>query len=469
MRLSVPVGIACSILFVSPCLAQNGVGARIDALVKAEMRQQKIPGMAVAVLREGRPVVMKGYGLANVEHNVPVTPATIFQSGSIGKQFTAAGIVSLADAGKLSLDDTLSRFFPDSPESWTRITIRQMLTHTSGMADYQESFDMRRDYTEDELLAMVKATPLAFQPGDDWMYSNLAYVTLGILMNKVTGKYWGEVLEERIFAPIGMSSTTVISESEIVPNRAAGYRLVAGKLANHNWVAPSINTTADGALYTTVQDLAKWDAALYTDTPIKRTSRELIWTPARGNQGQAFHYGFGWHVETMRGHRTVHHGGAWQGFQTYILRFPDEKLTIIFLTNLAQAHPTKLARGLTSVFLPEFAMPREKKIEDLDPKVTSLVKRTLFALSEGRADSAVFTPGMRAEFFPTHAVQVREQLSVLSLPVAVIGFSELVDRRDEGDQRVYRYMLTDIGRTIFATVALNRDDKIVRLTVETKP
>src|SRR5690242_11726102 len=167
------------------CFAQDGVATKIDDYIQAEMKAQQIPGVSVAVMKNGEIVLAKGYGLANIEHQVPVKPETIFQSGSMGKQFTATAVMMLVEEGKLSLDDKITKFFPDAPEAWRNITIRHLLTHTSGMGDYPDDFDLRRDYTEDELVQRIKSVPLAFQPGEKWSYSNLAYVTLGVLIHKV--------------------------------------------------------------------------------------------------------------------------------------------------------------------------------------------------------------------------------------------------------------------------------------------
>jgi CubicO group peptidase (beta-lactamase class C family) len=334
--------------------AQNGISsARIDEYIRAEMIAQQIPGVSVAVLKNGEIVLAKGYGLANVEHEVPVKPETIFQSGSMGKQFTATAIMMLVEEGKLNLDDNINKFFTDAPDAWRNITIRHLLTHTSGMTDYPEDFDLRRDYTEDELYARIKTIPLAFQPGEKWSYSNLAYVMLGILIHKVSGKFYGDFLQERVFQPLGMSTARVISEADIVPNRAAGYRLVNGQLKNQNWVSPSLNTTADGALYLTVYDMAKWDAALYSEKLLKRSSLEQMWTPVKLNSGKTFPYGFGWALGQVKGHHIVEHGGSWQGFKSQISRYVDDKLTIVVFANQARANPAKMAHGIAALINPE--------------------------------------------------------------------------------------------------------------------
>jgi CubicO group peptidase (beta-lactamase class C family) len=339
------------------CFAQDGVSPRVDEYIQAEMKAQQIPGLSLAVVKNGEIVIAKGYGLANVEHQVPVKPETIFQSGSMGKQFTATAVMMLVEEGKLSLDDKITKFFPDGPQAWQNITVRHLLTHTSGLGDYPEDFDLRRDYTEDELVQRIKTTPMAFQPGEKWSYSNLAYVMLGVLIHKVSGKFYGDFLQERVFKPLGMTTARVISEADIVPNRAAGYRMVNGELKNQEWVSPTLNTTADGALYLTVYDLAKWDASLYTDKLLKRSSLEQMWTPVKLNDGKTYPYGFGWALNVVRGHRLIEHGGSWQGFKSQISRYVDDKLTIVVFANQARANPAKIAHGVAAIFDPQLTPP----------------------------------------------------------------------------------------------------------------
>lgn len=448
------------LLSVAPCRAQQNISARIDTYIKTEMQRQKIPGISLAVVRNGKIELVKSYGLSNVEHQVPVKPETIFQSGSMGKQFTAAAVMILVEEGKLSLDDRITKYFTDAPESWKNITVRHLLTHTAGMGEYPPDLDMRRDYTEDGYLALIKSAPLAYQAGTKWDYSNLGYVTLGILIRKVTGKFYGDFLAERIFQPLGMTTARVISEADIVPNRAAGYRLVKGELKNQEWVSPSTNTTADGSLYLTVLDLAKWDAALYQNKPLKQSSLAQMWTPVKLDDGKTKGYGFGWHTDVIRGHRLIFHGGAWQGFKSFIVRVPDDQLTFMFFANSWETKDFKLARGLTAIFYPEFALPNVQPIEDNEPQVTTLVRRVLLQFSQGTANPNLFTPEAQARIFPEVAKQIGEKLNSLSLPVALIHTNELIERREENSLRVYRYVINDFAKTLFCTVQLTKDDKI---------
>jgi CubicO group peptidase (beta-lactamase class C family) len=259
----------------------------------------------------------------------------------------------LVEEGKIGLDDSIAKYFPEAPASWKPVTIRHLLTHTAGFKDYPKDFNFRKDYTEDELLKIVTGIPLAFPPGTKWSYSNLGYLTLGVLIHRVTGTFYGDVLQARIFRPLGMQTTRIMSEADIIPNRASGYRLVKGELKNQEWVSPTLNTTADGSLYFSILDLAKWDAALYTDKLLKGSSLEPMWTVARLNDGQpnSGHYGFGWEITRAHGHRLIDHEGAWQGFKTQISRYVDDKLTVVVLANLAEADPGKIAEHVAEFYL----------------------------------------------------------------------------------------------------------------------
>jgi CubicO group peptidase (beta-lactamase class C family) len=313
-------------------------------------------------MRRGKLVKAKGYGLANVELGVPVTPRSVFQTGSVGKQFTATAVMLLVEAGRLGLDDRIIQWFPEAPMAWREITVRHLLSHTSGIPDYgaEENtmgkgvVDFHRDYTEDELVRKFAALPLDFPPGEKWSYSNTGYVILGALIRRVTGEFYGDYLQEHVFKPLGMTSTRIISEADIIPNRSAGYRLVDGRLRNQDWVSPSLNTTADGALYSTVPDMAKWDEALYGEQLLKRATLEQMWTPVKLNDGKTAPYGFGWRIGAAGGHRVVWHDGAWQGFTMSIRRYPDDGLTVVVFTNLDEnnSDPGKIAEAVAAQYLP---------------------------------------------------------------------------------------------------------------------
>ncbi len=345
---------ASLLLFLAPAVA---LAESAEDFVEVYLKKKQIPGCAIMVRHEGKTALCQGYGLANLEHDVRVMPQTIFQSGSLGKQFTAMAIMLLVEEGKFALADPVSKYL-SVPASWSGITVRHLLTHTAGLGDYPQDFSMRADYSEDDFFKMIKAQPLAFAPGEKWSYSNLGYVSLGILIHKVSGKFYGDFLQERVFAPLEMKSARVISESDIVPHRAAGYRLRLGALKNQEWVSPSLNTTADGALYLTADDMAKWAEGLDNKKLLSHAGYEQMWSPVKLNDGTTAPYGFGWGVgKTFSGQPLLEHGGAWQGFAAYIARYPDDRLTVAVFCNRAGASARYIAQRVAGSYVPALAPP----------------------------------------------------------------------------------------------------------------
>jgi CubicO group peptidase (beta-lactamase class C family) len=449
--------------------AAAGYLEQVDNFVSAEMQREAVPGVAIGIVHKGDVIAAKGYGDANVELGAPVTPGTMFQSGSVGKQFTAVAVMLQVEDGKLTLDDSVSKYFPDAPAGWRAITVRHLLTHTSGIPDYTEGLaaggsqgiDMRRDYTEDELSKAAYGLPLQFEPGSRWSYSNTGYLLLGVIIHKVSGRFYGEVLKERVFTPLAMQSARVISEADIVRNRAAGYRLVNGELKNQEWVAPTLNTTADGSLYLSMLDLIAWDRGLRAEAILKRESWSLIYTPVRLRSGKTYPYGFGWFLDESGGKPWYHHSGSWQGFETCISRYLADDLTIIVLTNLADAKPQRFVDGIAAIFDSKLArLEPSSPLRDREPAVTERVRTLLGAARQGTL-SPQDLPYTRASF----AAQVKhyeELLRPLQAPLRL----NLVDRRDMGDDRVYTYLAAYGTGTVRVEIALAPDDRVAVLEME---
>jgi CubicO group peptidase (beta-lactamase class C family) len=349
-----PIVLIVLIVLAGPATAAQA--DPIDRIVTAEMQRQSSPAVAVAVVRGGRAVKVQGYGLANVEHRAPATPHTMFQTASVGKQFTAALVMLLVRDGKLGLDDPVSLHLPGTPPAWQGITVRQLLTHTSGLAYADPAIDLKRDYTEQELLASAYQVPLVHPPGTRHAYGTLGYQVLGFLCSQVGGRHWGEQLAERVFKPLGMASR-VISERDIVPHRAAGYVRFDGVLQNQAWVAPSQNTTADGSLYVSAHDMARWSAALSDQRLFSSQEKEAMWTPALLADGQRVDYGFGWALFTEAGRRVVRHRGDWQGFTAHIVHVPQDRLTVSVLMNRARGEPHVIADRIVAHLLPALRKP----------------------------------------------------------------------------------------------------------------
>ncbi len=358
------------LLYAAMAATASAQAEKVDEYIKAEMQKRKMPGLSLAVVKNGEVIKAQGYGLANIELNVPATADTIYQSGSVGKQFTSAAVMLLVEEGKINLEDKISKYLDGTPEIWKEITVRHLLTHTSGIKNYGEKdLNYRLDYTDEELIKVAANFPLDFQPGEKWSYSNTGYILLGYVIKKAAGKFYGDFLKERVFAPLGMTTARIINEEDIIPNRAAGYRATrGGEMKNQRYVSPSLNTTADGSLYLTVLDMAKWDAALYSEKLLKRSSIDQMWTPVKLNSGKTFHYGFGWGISEFNNHKLIEHGGAWQGFTTHISRYVNDKLTVIVLTNLAGGNPGAIAHKVAGFYVAEL-MPPERKAIKIDPAI----------------------------------------------------------------------------------------------------
>jgi CubicO group peptidase (beta-lactamase class C family) len=330
----------------------------IDEYVRTEMKKQKIPGLSMAIIRNNQIVYGQGYGYSNVEHQVPVKLETIFQSGSMGKQFIAMAIMILVERGEVELDERVKEYIEDVPKGWKNITVRHLLTHTAGTGDYPDDFDYRADMDEDDMWELIKTIPLDFKAGEQYSYSNLGFITLGILIRQVTGEFYGDFLKKNIFEPLGMKTARVISESDIVLNRASGYELVDGKIKNQEWVSPSLNTFADGALYINIYDMAKYETGLNSNLLLKkRESFDQMWSPVKLNDKSTYPYGFGWCLdETVSGMRVVKHGGTWQGFESYVIRILNVKVTIAIFANLDEADVEKIASHVLEMYDPQFAL-----------------------------------------------------------------------------------------------------------------
>jgi CubicO group peptidase (beta-lactamase class C family) len=406
----------------------------VDRYLRAELQRQHIPGIALAVLKQGKPLYVKGYGAATLEHPVAVVPNTVFQLGSIGKQFTAVAVMLLADEHKLNLDDPVSKFLPEVPASWSKITLRLMLNHQAGIAQYttpqRQLLDLSHDYSDAELIQLAISQPLDFEPGTDVSYSDVGYVLLGFVINRVAGEFYGDFLQQRIFKPLGMRRTRIISEADIIPGRASGYELREdGSLRNQTPVSPALNRTADGSLYSTVIDLMRWDRALDGDDVLPHGELERMWRVDAHRNGLAplYHYGYGWENNHINGHRLVEYDGNWQGFQAVMSRYVDEKLTVILLTNLALCRTERLAHTVAGMVDTTLA-PYPKGITDPAPRLSKSFEDLL---------AKALDPDPPSGLPPSISLQtLRRDLAELG---PILHFSVAADRETpQGRTRVYR-------------------------------
>lgn len=346
----------------------DAFNAKVSEYMEAAQRVHGFSG-SILLAKDGQPLVSKGYGYANIELGVPNSPDTVYLLGSITKQFTGMAIAMLQEEGKLRADDPACNYLQDCPESWADITIRQLLWHTSGIPNYTSfpEFAARTvsPINTPQMMEMLRDRPLDFAPGTDQSYSNSGYFLLGSIIEAVSGQTYAGFLDERIFTPLGMEHSSYDVPDEIIRNRAAGYVRRNGELFNALYTDMTIPFAA-GALHSTTGDLLLWDQALYTDKLVSAASLEEIFTPNEPGDG----YGFGWSIGQRFDKRLIAHGGGIYGFSTHIARFPDDKVTVIVLSNIEGAPSGKTAYDLAAIYFgEEYTVPEEKQAVELDPAI----------------------------------------------------------------------------------------------------
>ena len=323
----------------------------VDDFIKAEMKRQNIPGLSLVVLKDGKIIKAEGYGLANIKRQIPAQPDTVYKIASVSKQFIASGIMLLVQEGRLGLDDPISKHLEGTPATWKAITIRHLLTHTSGIVRDAPGFDPFKIQSDDDVIKSAYSLPLRFAPGRKWEYCNTGYFALAEVIRKVSGQPWTEYLNEKVFKPSEMNSTYPTNTTVRVPNRAVGY-VDNDKLRDAvDW--PALRPS--GAFLSRGLDLAKWDAILYTEKILNDSTRRQMWTPVKLSDGTAYPYGFGWQLDSLKGHRLVHHGGGLPGFRAEFARFVDDQLTIIFLMTLDDVDKDSIVHGVAVLYLPATA------------------------------------------------------------------------------------------------------------------
>jgi D-alanyl-D-alanine carboxypeptidase len=329
--------------------------AELDQQIKTYLNENNIPGGLVAVASRGKIIHLGKYGMANVELSVPVTDCTVFEIGSISKQFVSAAAMLLVQENKLGLDDPIHQYLPGLPSEWLGVTVRHLLTHMSGIPDYEEirSYDVYRfRMTPEEVIQIAHSRPMDFAPGTGWYYSNTGYFLLSMIVERIEGHPLGQVLKSRIFGPLQMTQTRMADPEAIIPHRAAGYWVnKKGELINRNPTETS-STLGAGGILSSAHDLTKWDEALYGEQLLCAESKAMMWTPALLPDGESTEYGFGWRVSPYNGLRSQGHGGQVAGFVANFYRFPDQEVAIIVFMNRYRVSSNHLKKVVLHTFMP---------------------------------------------------------------------------------------------------------------------
>ena len=353
------------VVLAAACLADDTT-ARMEQVIQFYASNKQFMG-SVLVARDGKPLLSKGYGFANLEWQVPNSPDSKFRLGSITKQFTATCILLLEERGKLNIQDPVKKYMPDAPAAWDKVTIYHLLTHTSGIPSFTGFPDYESTEatptTPEKLVARFRDKPLEFQPGEKWKYSNSGYVLLGYLIEKISGQSYADFVQQNIFTPLGMKDSGYDSNSAIIAHRAAGYSREGNGPVNAGFIHMSIPFSA-GALYSTTEDLLRWEEGLFGGKVLSAASLEKMTTPFKED------YAFGLAVQTVDGHKEIHHGGGIEGFNTELAYYPDDKLVVVVLANLNGQAPPEIARKLAEVAHGEqVVLPSERKEVTVSPAI----------------------------------------------------------------------------------------------------
>lgn len=359
------------LLVAAPCAAQpapsnerttsgesdrGALAVEVDAFMRAAVRNDQFSG-AILIARDGVPLIDTAYGMASLELSVPNTPQTVFQIASVAKQFTAMAIMQLQERGKLNVGDSICKYLSDCPAAWAPITLRHLLTHTSGIRNYSslpewdEALGLKR-YRYAEFVDLFRNLPLESAPGEKFKYSNSGYYLLGLIIERVSGEAYGRFLETNIFAPLGMSHSIYDDNRAIIRGAATGYYSRGTQFITAPYLDPTVKL-GDSGIALTTGDLLRWDQALYTEKLVSRRSLDEIFTPYRNG------YGYGWEIGEKLGRKTIGHGGSDTGFSSYILRVPNDRLTIIVLSNSNRTSAGRTAITLAAIALGEpYKLPK---------------------------------------------------------------------------------------------------------------
>lgn len=336
------------LLFPALCFAQVD---STDIIVKQLMEKQKVVGLSLAIIKNGQPVVNKGYGLANVELNVPVTAETAIRLGSVSKQFFATAIMKLMQDGKLNIEDPVHKYFPDAPATWRPIKIKHLLNHTSGLQREGPAYNNFKIQSDLDIIKSAYNLPLHFKTGEKYEYCNLGYFMLAEIIRQVSGMPWGDYMHDQLFVPAGMNNTYVTDFNLIIPNRASGYMHRHDTLVN---ATPMYAIRPSGGFISTSSDMIKWEKAISSAKNIlTKENWEKLWQPyikTSDKTDSKEYYGYGWRIDEYKGHKIVAHNGANTGFIAGYARFVNDGLSIIMLTNTDETNPQEFINALADYY-----------------------------------------------------------------------------------------------------------------------
>lgn len=444
----------------------------LDVFIIGQMKQRKIPGVSIAVLRDGNILREQGYGLANLESRTPATNDSVYEIGSISKQFAAEAVMLLAEDGKLSVDDPITKYLPaNAPAIWQKITIRNLMNHTSGLKDWTEikEFSYRREYSAEEFVDLVKGFPLGSQPGDNWLYSNTNLPLIGIVVEKASGKTFEEFVTERIIKPLNFPTIRFKHQEDVVANRAAGYVLRNDILKNGEPFRPKV-IAASGGILASATDLARWWEAVMKGGVVKQRSLDAMLVPTKLNDGRSVAHGFAFFTDVFNGHKVIQHfGSTVGGFGSIVRYYPREKITVAVIGNLEDGGfgAEYIAKRVADLFIPGAFADGMKESPDSTPGQTKDALRILNEIAAGRSTvemSANYAAKVPDAFRRQLADNLKQMRSFVYLGREKISVDHFM--LDATADEFIRYRMTLARKKFYYYFRMNKEGKIGWIQVE---
>jgi CubicO group peptidase (beta-lactamase class C family) len=444
----------------------------IDEFTAAQIKQRQIPGLSLAVIRDGKLIKANGYGFANLELRVPATKDTVYEIGSISKQVASEAVMLLAEDGKLNLDASINQYLPaNAPETWRKITVRNLLNHVSGLKDWTEikEFSYRREYTAEEFIELVKPFPLLFQPNDNWSYSNTNLPLIGVIVERAAGQPYEDFVSARIFKPLGFPSLRFKRQEDIVANRANGYVLRDKQWKNGEPFRPKVIAPSGGVLANAV-DLARWWEAVLQGRVVKPESLAEMLKPVKLNDGRSAAHGFAFFTNTFNGHKFILHAGSTVGgFGSMVYYFPQDKLTVAVIGNLEDGGfgAEYIAKRVFNFYLPGTYVGGLKETPDATPNQTAGHLQILKDLADNKTPETL-SPNFAAKVSDAFRQQLRDNLKQMK-SFAYLGHEKIGANHfmlDPNASEFLRYKMTLTNKTVYYHFRMNKDGKIGWVTFE---
>lgn len=442
----------------------------LDKFITEQIKQRHIPGLSVAVIKNGKVIRATNYGFANLELQVPAAKDTVYEIGSISKQMASEALMLLVEEGKVNLDDSIRKYLPaNAPESWQKITIRNLLNHTSGLKDWTEikEFSYRREYSPEEFIALVKDFPLQFQPNENWLYSNTNLPLIGIIVERASGKSFEGFVNERIIKPLNFPTIRFKHQEAVVANRATGYEWRNNKWENGEPFRPKV-IAASGGILASATDLARWWEAVLQGRVVNPTSLAQMTSPTKLNDGRNVAHGFAFFIDSFNGHKVIQHfGSTVGGFGSIVRYYPNEKLTLAVIGNLEDGGfgAEYIAKRVADFYIPGASVISLKEIND--PKQTENALQILKDIADNKANemfSATYASRVPESFRKQLAENLKQMKSFAYLGNEKIGENHFM--LDATAAEFFRYKMTLASKTVYYHFRINKEGKISWIVFE---